>query len=334
MKLYFSIIIPVYNRPDEVRELLESLNSQTVKNFEVVLVEDGSTKRCDSVARKYADSLNIRYYFKENSGRSKTRNFGMERSSGNYLLFFDSDCILPPLYFENLNNYLTNHYTDCFGGPDMAHESFTDLQKAISYSMTSFFTTGGIRGGKRGLEKFSPRTFNMGFSREVYQKVGDFKDMFGEDIDLSTRIRNAGFSIALIREVFVYHKRRVSFRSFFRQVKVFGMARVALYQLHPNSLKIVHLFPAAFVMGCAFLLISSLFCPYALLPIALWAILLFTESLIKNKSIKIALLSVVAGFIQIGGYGIGFIKAFTEKIILQKKVDTEKELLKHYKKTK
>lgn len=334
MKLNFSIIIPVYNRPDEVRELLESLKQQTVKNFEVILVEDGSSQRCDTVAREYADELNIRYYFKENSGRSKTRNVGMERSSGNYLLFFDSDCILPPFYFERLNNALEQHYVDCFGGPDKAHESFTDLQKAISYSMTSFFTTGGIRGGKQGLEKFSPRTFNMGFSREVYKKVGGFKDMFGEDIDLSTRIRNARFSIALIREVFVYHKRRVSFRSFFKQVKVFGMARVSLYQLHPESLKIVHLFPAAFVIGCTFLLISSLFCPYALLPIALWAGLLFIESLIKNKSIKIALLSVVAGFIQISGYGIGFLKAFTEKIILHKKIDTEKELRKHYKKTK
>ena len=334
MELYFSIIIPVYNRPDEVGELLESLASQTDKNFEVILVEDGSTQRCDTVARQYADRVNIRYYFKENSGRSQTRNYGMARASGNYLPFSDSDCILPPFYFERLNTALTQHYVDCFGGPDKAHESFTALQKAISYSMTSFFTTGGIRGGKRGQEKFSPRTFNMGFSRQVYERVGGFKDMFGEDIDLSTRIRRAGFSISLIREVFVYHKRRVSFRSFFKQVRVFGMARLALYQLHPGSLKIVHLLPAAFVIGCALLLVASLFCPYAGLPILLWVGLLFVESLVKNKSIHIAFLSVIAGFIQLSGYGIGFIKAFTEKIILHKQIDTEQELNKHYKKTK
>lgn len=331
MELYFSIIIPVYNRPDEVRELLESLVDQTVKNFEVVLVEDGSTQRCDTVAHEYSDRLTIRYYFKENSGRSLTRNYGMERSSGNYLLFFDSDCILPPFYFKRLNEALNKNYVDCFGGPDNAHESFTDMQKAINYSMTSFFTTGGIRGGKRGLEKFSPRTFNMGFSREVFHKVGGFNDMFGEDIDLSTRIRNAGFSIALIREAFVYHKRRVSFRSFFGQVSVFGMARVYLHLLHPNSLKIVHLFPAAFVIGSVFLLIASLFCIWALLPILLFAVLLFVESLIKNKSVKIARLSVVAGFIQIVGYGTGFIKTYVEKVILRKRYNPEKELRKHYK---
>ena len=246
---YFSVIIPVYNRPDEVRELLESLSKQTLKDFEVLLIEDGSVNRCDTVAQEFDKDLNICYFYKENSGRSLTRNYGMERASGEYLIFFDSDCIIPERYFEIVKARLEEDYVDCFGGPDAAHSSFSNLQKAISYSMTSFFTTGGIRGGKKGMEKFTPRTFNMGFSKEVYKRVGGFKDMFGEDIDLSLRIQKAGFHTVLIRDAFVYHKRRVSFRSFYRQVSVFGRARVDLYLLHPESLKIVHLLPAAFVLG-------------------------------------------------------------------------------------
>ena len=235
---YFSVIIPVYNRPDEVRELLESLSKQTLKDFEVLLIEDGSVNRCDTVAQEFDKDLNICYFYKENSGRSLTRNYGMERASGEYLIFFDSDCIIPERYFEIVKARLEEDYVDCFGGPDAAHTSFSNLQKAISYSMTSFFTTGGIRGGKKGMEKFTPRTFNMGFSKEVYKRVGGFKDMFGEDIDLSLRIQKAGFHTVLIRDAFVYHKRRVSFRSFYRQVSVFGRARVDLYLLHPESLKI------------------------------------------------------------------------------------------------
>ena len=252
---YFSIIIPVYNRPDEVRELLESLNKQTLKDFEVLLIEDGSINRCDTVAQEFDKNLNICYFYKENSGRSLTRNYGMERASGEYLIFFDSDCIIPERYFEIVKTRLEEDYVDCFGGPDAAHTSFSNLQKAISYSMTSFFTTGGIRGGKKGMEKFTPRTFNMGFSKEVYKRVGGFKDMFGEDIDLSLRIQKAGFRTALIRDAFVYHKRRVSFRSFYRQVSVFGRARVDLYLLHPESLKIVHLLPAPFVLGLLLLIL-------------------------------------------------------------------------------
>ena len=261
-KPYFSIIIPVYNRPDEVRELLESLVGQTCKDFELLLVEDGSTRRCDEVAGEYSDRLTIRYFYKENSGRSLTRNYGMERAEGRYLVFFDSDCIIPPSYFETVRRRLEETYVDCYGGPDAAHRSFSRLQKAINYAMTSFFTTGGIRGGKGSMEKFTPRTFNMGFSKEVYNRVGGFADMFGEDIDLSLRIRDAGFTTALFRDAYVYHKRRVSFRSFYRQVYVFGMARVDLYLLHPESLKLVHLLPACFVLGTAALVVGSFFWPW------------------------------------------------------------------------
>ena len=256
----------------------------------------------------------------------------MERAEGKYLVFFDSDCIIPEDYFQKVTDYLKETNADCFGGPDRAHSSFSLMQKAISYSMTSFLTTGGIRGSKKGLEKFVPRTFNMGFSREAYLKVGGFKDMFGEDIDLSTRIRKAGFTVELFPEAYVYHKRRVSLKSFYKQVYVFGMARVDLYLMHPDSLKPVHLLPAVFVLGVLFLLISSFICPWALLPLGIYILALFLESLWVNKNLSIALLSIITSFIQLGGYGNGFIYAFVRKVILKQKVDVEAELKKHYKK--
>lgn len=329
---FYSIIIPVYNRPVEVRELLESLSLQTYRDFEVLIVEDGSAICCEEVVKEYEGRLTVRYFFKPNSGRSLTRNYGMERAEGKYLVFFDSDCIIPEDYFQKVTNYLEKTKADCFGGPDRAHESFSLMQKAISYSMTSFLTTGGIRGSKKGLEKFVPRTFNMGFSHEVYQRVGGFKDMFGEDIDLSTRIRKARFSVELFPDAYVYHKRRVSLKSFYRQVYVFGMARVDLYQMHPDSLKLVHLLPACFVVGTAFLLLSSLICAWALLPLGVYVMALFLESLFVNKSLPIALLSIVTSFIQLGGYGMGFIGAFFRKVILKQQVDIEAELKRHYKK--
>ena len=318
---YFSVIIPVYNRPDEVRELLESLSKQTLKDFEVLLIEDGSVNRCDTVAQEFDKDLNICYFYKENSGRSLTRNYGMERASGEYLIFFDSDCIIPERYFEIVKARLEEDYVDCFGGPDAAHTSFSNLQKAISYSMTSFFTTGGIRGGKKGMEKFTPRTFNMGFSKEVYKRVGGFKDMFGEDIYLILRIQKACFHTVLIRDAFVYHKRRVSFRSFYRQVSVFGRARVDLYLLHPESLKIVHLLPAAFVLGSLILILLSFFCIWALLPLIVYFLALFFESLVCNHSLRIAGLSVLTSIIQLGGYGIGFLSAFIKKVVFRQTGD-------------
>ena len=329
---YFSVIIPVYNRPDEVRELLESLSKQTLKDFEVLLIEDGSVNRCDTVAQEFDKDLNICYFYKENSGRSLTRNYGMERASGEYLIFFDSDCIIPERYFEIVKARLEEDYVDCFGGPDAAHTSFSNLQKAISYSMTSFFTTGGKKKKKKGMEKFTPRTFNMGFSKEVYKRVGGFKDMFGEDIDLSLRIQKAGFHTVLIRDAFVYHKRRVSFRSFYRQVSVFGRARVDLYLLHPESLKIVHLLPAAFVLGSLILILLSFFCIWALLPLIVYFLALFFESLVCNHSLRIAGLSVLTSIIQLGGYGIGFLSAFIKKVVFRQTGDLNADLERLYKK--
>lgn len=323
---YFSIIVPVYNRPDEVSDLLASLSQQTCKDFEIVLVEDGSTVRCADAVARYESSVDIHYYYKENEGRSIARNYGMERASGRYFIFFDSDCVIPARYFEVLSAALQRHYTDCFGGPDAAHDSFSDVQKAINYSMTSFLTTGGIRGGKVQLEKFTPRTFNMGFSREVYERVGGFREMFSEDIDMSTRIRQAGFSIALIRDAFVYHKRRVNLRLFFRQVYIFGMSRISLYLLYPDTLKLVHWLPACFVVGALVMIIGSLFWWPAILPLVAYLLAVFIVSWCVNKRLKIAALSVVASLIQLCGYGVGFLKAYFLKVVLGRGRDEAEEV--------
>ena len=219
----YSVIVPVYNRIDEVRDLLESLSAQTLKSFEVIIVEDGSSEPCKDVVESFASRVDVHYYFKSNEGRSIARNYGIERSSGDYLVFFDSDCVIPPDYFAILDREFNVRPLDCFGGPDAAHSSFTPTQKAISFAMTSFLTTGGIRGGKVQMEKFVPRSFNMGYSRKVYETVGGFREMFSEDIDMSTRIRQAGFTIGLIHPAHVFHKRRIDFAKFWRQVYVFGM---------------------------------------------------------------------------------------------------------------
>ena len=315
----FSVIVPVYNRIDEVTDLLESLASQTAKNFEVIIVEDGSTAPCLDAVRRYEQQLDLKYFFKENEGRSIARNHGMEHATGSYFIFFDSDCVIPADYFAKLNEMLALRPLDCFGGPDAAHSSFTTTQKAINHAMTSFLTTGGIRGGKISLEKFTPRTFNMGFSRKVYEKVGGFREMFSEDIDMSTRIRLAGFSISLYPDLPVYHKRRVDFKKFLRQVYVFGMSRITLQFLYPGSMKAVHWLPAIFVAGVVAMILLAVFVsPWWLLPLAVYLVAIFVAALAATRSLTIALKAVPASVIQLGGYGCGFIKAYFLKIILRR----------------
>lgn len=326
-KVRFSVIVPVYNRIDEVRDLLESLSRQTLKNFEVVIVEDGSTDRCQAEAES-VENLRVRYFYKENEGRSIARNYGMERAAGDYFIFFDSDCVIPEDYFAVLSRELDAKPVDCFGGPDSAHSSFTSTQKAINFAMTSFLTTGGIRGGKMSLEKFVPRTFNMGFSRRVYERVGGFREMFSEDIDMSTRIRNAGFSIVLIRPAYVYHKRRVDFRKFLRQVYVFGMSRITLKLLYPGSLKVVHALPAlAVIIGLVLVVLSAAVSPWFLLPLGLYLIAIFVSALVSTRSPVIAVKALPASVIQICGYGCGFLKAYFLKIVLGRGRDVEEEIL-------
>ena len=315
----YSVIIPVYNRPDEVDELLQSLTQQSFKDFEVIVVEDGSSIPCKPVTEKYQELLDVHYYDKPNSGPGQTRNYGVERSKGEYLIILDSDCILPEGYFLAVEEELQHEAADAFGGPDRAHESFTNIQKAINYSMTSFFTTGGIRGGKKKMDKFYPRSFNMGIRREVYEALGGFSKMrFGEDIDFSIRLFKNGNKVCLFPSAWVYHKRRTDWHKFFRQVYNSGIARINLYKKYPDSLKLVHLLPAAFTLGVLFFLVGSLFCTWSLLPLGLFCLLIFADSSIQNKSIKIGFLSIIASFIQLSGYGCGFLDAAWNRLVLKK----------------
>ena len=323
----YSVIVPVYNRIDEVEDLLQSLAKQSFTDFETIIVEDGSTMPCEDTVKKFQDQIDVKYYFKDNEGRSIARNHGIEQASGDYFIFFDSDCVIPENYFEILDKRLNATPLDCFGGPDAAHSSFTPVQKAISFAMTSFLTTGGIRGGKIQLEKFVPRSFNMGYSRKVYERVGGFREMFSEDIDMSTRIRMAGFSIGLISDAEVYHKRRVDFGKFWRQVHVFGMSRITLKLLYPDSLKIVHTLPAlAVIIGLILVGLGITLSPWWLLPLAIYIIAIFFAACISTRSIGIALLAIPASVIQILGYGTGFIRAYFTKILLGRGRDINQEI--------
>lgn len=316
---YFSFIIPVYNRPVEVKELLESLAEQTDTDFEVVIVEDGSQITSKEVVDSFADKFNITYYFTSNGGPGKARNYGALKASGEYLIVLDSDCILPPAYLKNVKDELKNTNADAFGGPDRAADNFTDVQKAINYSMTSFFTTGGIRGGKKKMDKFYPRSFNMGIRKTVYEALNGFSAMrFGEDIDFSIRLYEAGYKVYLFSSAWVYHKRRTDWKKFFRQVYNSGIARINLFLKYPDSLKMVHFLPAFFTIGVFALLIVSIFYPWALSLFGVYVLLLFLDASIRTKSIKIGFLSIIAAFVQLTGYGLGFLSATWKRIILKK----------------
>ena len=316
--MLFSLIIPVYNRPDEVDELLDSLTRQTFGDFEVVVVDDGSTRPCREVAMRYASRLDLHYYDKPNSGPGPTRNYAAGHCKGEFLVLLDSDCLLPPGYLAAVDAELRRQPCDAFGGPDRAHPSFTPVQKAINYAMTSFFTTGGIRGGKgRRLDKFYPRSFNMGMRAEVYRRLGGFAPMrFGEDIDLSIRIFRDGYSCRLFPDAWVWHKRRATLRTFFKQVHNSGIARINLYKKYPSSLKVVHLLPAAFTLGLAACLLAVPWCRWSVWPPVLYALLVGVDSTACNRSLRVGLLSVAASFVQLTGYGSGFLHAWWRRCVL------------------
>ncbi len=316
---YFSLIIPVYNRPDEVRELLDSLTLQRCKDFEVVVVEDGSQVPCDQVVESYRDRLDIRYYNKPNSGPGQSRNYGAERATGEYLIVLDSDCIIPEGYLDAVKAELQAAPADAFGGPDRAHDSFTRTQKAINYAMTSFFTTGGIRGGKKKLDKFYPRSFNMGIRADVYKALGGFSKMrFGEDIDFSIRIFKGGYKCRLFPEAWVWHKRRTDLRKFFKQVHNSGIARINLYKKYPESLKLVHSLPALFTIGVILLLLGTPFIPWLSSLLGLFIVVIFVDASVQNRSFAIGALSVAASFVQLTGYGTGFLRAWWQRCVLGK----------------
>lgn len=343
----YSIIVPVYNRPDECDELLDSLCRQTVADFEVIIVEDGSQVPCQEVVSKYAGRLDVHYYSKPNSGPGQTRNYGVERARGEYVLILDSDVVLPDDYIKSVDTELeAQGRPEAFGGPDRAHESFTAVQKSINYGMTSFFTTGGIRGGKAKLDRFFPRSFNMGVRRDVYQQLGGFSKMrFGEDVDFSYRLVESGARCRLFPSAWVYHKRRANFRQFFKQVHNSGIARINLTKRHPGTLKLVHMLPMVFTLGVAACLLlwlagvllwfitpdmcSALGLPYEALgmtgfawqiigiaPLLLYSFIIFCDATTKNNSARVGLLSIVAAYVQLTGYGTGFIRCWWQRSVL------------------
>jgi glycosyltransferase involved in cell wall biosynthesis len=321
--MFFSIIIPLYNRPQEIKELLETLTRQTYKEFEVLVIEDGSVNDAEDIVKSFADRLDLRYFKKPNEGQGFTRNFGFERAKGDYFVIFDSDCLIPEDYLQIVNDHLKTSWLDAYGGPDDAHPSFTAVQKAISYSMTSPFTTGGIRGNKKGIGQFHPRSFNMGISRGVWEKAGGFIiTRSGEDIEYSIRIHSMGFKIGLIPDAKVYHKRRTNFHQFYKQLHFFGRARINVYKFFPKELKLIHFFPATFTLGLIFSIIANIFrwpiAEFCNFIYGVFILLIFFHAWWRNKSVKVALLSVIAAFTQLIAYGLGFMQDFWKRVVLKR----------------
>ncbi|TKC08796.1 glycosyltransferase [Pedobacter frigoris] len=322
--MFFSIIIPLYNRPQEIDELLNTLTQQTYMQFEVLVIEDGSVNDAKAIVDKYTNLLDVKYFLKPNEGQGFARNYGFERAKGDYFVIFDSDCLIPKDYLEIVRDYLFEHKLDAYGGPDAAHQSFTPVQKAISYAMTSPFTTGGIRGNKKHVGQFHPRSFNMGVSREAWEKVGGFiLTRLGEDIEYSIRIHENGFKIGLIPEAKVFHKRRTSFSQFYKQLHFFGRARINIYKHFPSELKLVHFFPAIFTCGVIFtILINIIYWPLAFVCnflMLVYFMLIFFHSWQVNKSLKVAFLSIIAAFIQLFAYGLGFMQDLFKRVVLKQR---------------
>jgi glycosyltransferase involved in cell wall biosynthesis len=311
--MFFSFIIPVYNRPDEVEELLNSLTRQSYnENFEIVIIEDGSVNDCRDVVEAFKNRLRVSYYYKKNSGPGDSRNYGMKAAKGDYYIILDSDCILPVHYLQSVADNLAAGYVDCFGGPDAALDSFSNMQKAINFTMTSFLTTGGVRGKSEKIEKFQPRSFNMGLSKQAFEASGGFGNIHpGEDPDLSIRLWKLGYKTELFHNSFVYHKRRIDLKKFYIQVNKFGKARPILDLWHPEYKKLTFVFPTLFITGLLISLILLLINVQVLFySYILYFILVSLISGIRNKSIMIGVLSMVAAFVQFYGYGLGYIKSW------------------------
>ncbi|MFD2744076.1 MULTISPECIES: glycosyltransferase [Sphingobacterium] len=331
--MFFSLIIPLYNRPQEIYELLQSLTAQQYQSFEVIIVEDGSRIQARDIVQAFDDQLDIHYFLTENRGQGFARNYGFEKAKGDFFVVLDSDVIVPPMYLQHVVQGLQDLQLDAFGGPDAAHSSFSSLQKAISYSMTSPLTTGGIRGNKKHIGPFHPRSFNMGISRAVWERTQGFRlSRRSEDIEFSIRMIAEGFRVGLIPEAFVYHKRRTDLSQFFRQTYLFGKGRIDIYKIYPNELKWVHALPAAFVIGLVALsmltllnvltygsmgiLVQIAYLGYAFL--LLYTIALFVHAYTVTKNLIVAAQSIPASYVQIVAYGSGFIQNYVDKIWYQK----------------
>ena len=331
--MFFSIVIPLYNRPEEIKELLATLIKQTYTSFEVIIVEDGSSKPAEHIVQSFSNKLDITYLKKENEGQGFARNFGFNHAKGDFFIVFDSDILVPENYLDAVKASIELNKWDAFGGPDAAHESFTTVQKAISYSMTSPFTTGGIRGNKKHVGQFHPRSFNMGISKEVWQKTGGYKlSRRSEDIEFSIRMINAGYKVGLIPEAFVYHKRRTSYKQFYQQTRSFGKGRIDISILFPSELKFVHALPALFTLGVLVLIVLNIinysifteFLPLQILVklgnvfLILYTVILLLHAIWTTRSLFVAINGVIAAFTQLIAYGTGFMTNYIDRKWLHK----------------
>lgn len=316
--MFFSFIIPVYNRPQELEELLTSISKLDYKDFEVIVVEDGSQMKSHQVVESFKNSLEVHYFYQNNTGQGFARNFGMTRARGDYFVILDSDVILPTGYLTGLAKAIESRKLDAFGGPDAASEEFSTLQKAMDFAMTSFWTTGGIRGKLKDPAKYQARGFNMGVSRAVFEKLGGFVDPNqGEDIEWSIRIKKAGYTLELVEEAFVYHKRKNTLKSFAKQAFSFGRNRVNVSRFHPEAIKAVHWLPTAFLMFILSIFVNAVFFQLFLIPHLLlfgtWAFLVIFTSSWKHKSLKVGFLSLLTSMIQLCSYGTGFVVELLKK---------------------
>ena len=318
--MFFSIIVPVYNRPKEIRELLASLVHQSYKIFEVIIIEDGSDIRCKDIVEDFESFLSLQYVYQENTGQGYARNKGMKLAKGDYYILFDSDCVIPPQYLEIVLHHLLDRKLDAYGGPDQADKDFSPLQKAMNYSMTSMFTTGGIRGKLKDPSKYQARGYNMGISKEVFLATEGFKDPNqAEDIELSIRLKKMGFKLELIKEAFVFHKRRNTLNSFFKQSYSFGRNRVHVSRYHSDAIKVIHFLPLAFVIALLSLpllywLLPGLF-SIAFILLMLWSLAVIIGSALENKSMYVGLLSLPVAFGQLFSYGVGLVTEGFKKLV-------------------
>jgi len=331
--VYYSVVLPTYGRPGDVDEFLDSLTRQKYKDFEIIMVDATPDDSVREVADRYLDRLSLTYIHKKGLGISDSRNLGVERSTGEYVIFIDSDCVIPPIYFTEIEKYLNQNKVDAFGGPDAASEDFTISQKAINYVMTSFLTTGGIRGKAKRIGRFQPRGFNMGISRKAFDAVGGYSGLkVAEDIDLSMRLHKAGFIIALIPDAFVYHKRKTNLYKFFVQMFMYGKARIDLFLRHREALKITYLAPLFFMIYLMAGIISVTFNEILFLlflaTIILYAIAVFADSSIRNRNPVAGLLSVFAAYEFLIGYGTGLIYNIFRRVVLRKKEIERAKILK------
>lgn len=322
--MLYSLIIPVFNRPDHIEALLKCLVKQTFRDFEILIIESGSSIKSDKIVETFSQQINIRYFFKGNDGQGFSRNYGMERAQGDYFVILDSDILLDENYLENLNNHLTTKYLDCFGGPDRLHPDSNNIQKAVNYCMTSIFTTGGTRGQSKSVGKYYPRSFNMGFSRKVYEATMGYKIPYlGEDMELSMRIQALGFSTGLVPTAYVYHERKKTFSGFYKQMHWFGRARINIYSFFPQSLKLIHSLPVGFLLYFAITLISAFYSPFLFMamatPLILYFAAIFIDASLQYNSLIIGFLSIYGAFLLMAGYGIGFLTDFYKKVLIKKK---------------